>query len=176
MHSHRLRPYRQDQKEEHLFFFFFSHRLRVHPRGPHSSRLCPLSWWNLGVGQLRSPRSNKIWNPSSGVVALMGSGSRWALYTPGHSLLPWVFLLGVHPSKDSGGTLRYKEEAFGKSSSLAHHGVDRRGLSPLCLGATRTVCSVTIWQAVNAYDSTWLNEDKVDRKAGKQLVLTMPLL
>lgn len=106
----------------------------------------------------------------------MGSGSRWALYTPGRSVLPWVFLLGAHPSKDSGGTLQYKEEAFGKSSSLAHHGVDRRGLSPLCLDATRTVCSVTIWQAVNAYDKTWLNEDKVDRKVGKQLVLTMPLL
>lgn len=41
-------------------------------------RLCPLSWWNLGVVCLKSPRNIRIYNPSlpcndkQGVTALMG--------------------------------------------------------------------------------------------------------
>lgn len=110
------------------------------------------------------PCSEEEWSHS-----LDGEQKQLAPYTPLRSPLPWGFRLCAHPSKDSRGTLWYKEEAFGKSSSISHHGMDRLRLSPLCLGATRTVCSVNIWRAENAYDSTWLNENKVDRQTGSGL-------
>lgn len=53
-----------------------------------------------------------------------------------HSAPPCLgfFLLCVHPSKDSRGPLCYKEETFRKSRILAHHGIDRHGLTLLGLG------------------------------------------
>lgn len=111
-------------------------------------RLCPLSWWNLGVVCLKSPRNIRIYNPSlpcngkQGSHSPDGRGSLWAPNLPLCSLLPWVFLPCGHPSKD--GALWYKVETFGRNNSLAHRGTDRHGPSPLCLGATKDVCSVTI--------------------------------